>query len=197
MRQCVAVVEAEELIAFVCADPGAGEERELRALVREELPGYMVPSRILPVERIPLNANGKVDRRRLLAEHAAAGAAAPVARTAPPTADQGQANGDTLTSCIRAIWADVLRRPDLEPTDNFFDVGGSSFALITVRDRMARTGLELSVTDLFRHGTVAACAAHFRQAHTDAPADDRSALRKRGRDELARRRRLNRGHEHV
>ncbi|MFD4911202.1 non-ribosomal peptide synthetase [Kitasatospora purpeofusca] len=196
VRQCVAVVEAEELIAFVCADPGAGEERELRALVREELPGYMVPSRILPVERIPLNANGKVDRRRLLAEHAA-GAAAPVLRTAPPTADQGQANGDTLTSRIRAIWADVLRRPDLEPTDNFFDVGGSSFALITVRDRMARTGLELSVTDLFRHGTVAACAAHFRQARTDVPADDRTALRKRGRDELARRRRLNRGHEHV
>ncbi|MCX4682981.1 amino acid adenylation domain-containing protein [Kitasatospora purpeofusca] len=197
VRQCVAVVEAEELIAFVCADPGAGEERELRALVREELPGYMVPSRILPVERIPLNANGKVDRRRLLAEHAAAGAAASGARTAPPTADQGQVNGDTLTSRIRAIWADVLRRPDLEPTDNFFDVGGSSFALITVRDRMARTGLELSVTDLFRHGTVAACAAHFRQAHTDVPADDRTALRKRGRDELARRRRLNRGHEHV
>ncbi|MEK2491511.1 amino acid adenylation domain-containing protein [Kitasatospora purpeofusca] len=204
VRQCVAVVEAEELIAFVCADPGAGEERELRALVREELPGYMVPSRILPVERIPLNANGKVDRRRLLAEHAAAGAAAPVLRSGPSTADrgepngdQGQASGDTLTSRIRAIWADVLRRPDLEPTDNFFDVGGSSFALITVRDRMARTGLELSVTDLFRHGTVAACAAHFRQAHTDAPADDRTALRKRGRDELARRRRLNRGHEHV
>ncbi|MEV0190663.1 amino acid adenylation domain-containing protein [Kitasatospora purpeofusca] len=197
VRQCVAVVEAEELIAFVCADSGAGEERELRALVREELPGYMVPSRILPVERVPLNANGKVDRRRLLAEHAAAAHAAPVVRPAPPTADQGETNGDTLTSRIRAIWADVLRRPDLEPTDNFFDVGGSSFALITVRDRMARTGLELSVTDLFRHGTVAACAAHFRQAHTDVPADDRTALRKRGRDELARRRRLNRGHEHV
>ncbi|MDY0812683.1 amino acid adenylation domain-containing protein [Kitasatospora purpeofusca] len=212
VRQCVAVVEAEELIAFVCADPGTGDERELRALVRDELPGYMVPSRIMPVERIPLNANGKVDRRRLLAEHATAeqataghataghataGSAAPAPRTDPSTAGGGPANGDSLTSRIRAIWADVLRRPDLEPTDNFFDVGGSSFALLTVRERMAETGLELSVTDLFRHGTVAACAAHFRQARTAAPADDRTALRKRGRDELARQRRLNRGHEHV
>ncbi|KJY36613.1 non-ribosomal peptide synthetase [Streptomyces sp. NRRL S-495] len=203
VRQCVAVVEAEELIAFVCADPGAGDERELRALVRDELPGYMVPSRILSVERIPLNANGKVDRRRLLAEHATAGAAnaehttAGAANAERVTVDPGPANGDSLTARIRAIWADVLRRPDLEPTDNFFDVGGSSFALITVRERMAETGLELSVTDLFRHGTVAACAAHFRQARTAVPADDRTALRKRGRDELARRRRLNRGHEHV
>ncbi|SDT83087.1 amino acid adenylation domain-containing protein [Streptomyces sp. TLI_053] len=196
VRQCVAVVEAEELIAFVCADPGAGDERELRSLVRDELPGYMVPSRILPVERVPLNANGKVDRRRLLAEHATA-AATPARRTAPPATGDGPANGDSLTARIRAIWADVLRRPDLEPNDNFFDVGGSSFALITVRERMAQTGLDLSVTDLFRHGTVAACAAHFRQARTAVPADDRTALRKHGRDELARRRRLTRGPEHV
>ncbi len=196
VRQCVAVVEAEELIAFVCADPGAGGERELRAAVRDELPGYMVPSRIVPVERVPLNPNGKVDRRRLLAEHATA----PAVRAAVPTAAPSGApatGGDSLTARIRQIWAEVLRRPDLEPTDNFFDVGGSSFALITVRERMAQTGLELSVTDLFRHGTVANCAAHFRQAPTDVPADDRTALRKRGRDELARRRRLTRGHEHV
>jgi amino acid adenylation domain-containing protein len=189
VRACVAVVDADELLAFVCRDPGTGGEKELRALVREELPGYMVPSRILTVAQIPLNGNGKADRRQLVEESRTAEAAVP----APPAADP--ATRDTLTARIRQIWAEVLRRPELEATDNFFDVGGSSFALITVQQRMAETGLDLSVTDLFRYGTVAACAGHFRKAQTP-PDDDRAALRKRGRDELARRRRISRGHGH-
>jgi amino acid adenylation domain-containing protein len=184
---CVAVADADELVAFLCCGPEASGERELRALVRDELPGYMVPSRILVVPEIPLNANGKVDTRRLLAEN---GPTAPAPRTAETPGN------DSLSARIRTIWAEVLRRPDLEPTDNFFDVGGHSFALITVQQRMAEIGLAISVTDLFRFGTVAACAAHFRRA--DSPlADDRVALRRRGRDELARRRRNSRGEAHA
>ncbi|MFF2954884.1 amino acid adenylation domain-containing protein [Kitasatospora sp. NPDC057965] len=187
VRSCVATAEGDELLAFVVADPGAGGERELRALVREELPGYMVPSRIVPVERIPLNANGKVDTRRLLAE-----------RTAPSPAPAPVRSGDdSLTERIRALWAEVLRRPDLEPGDNFFDVGGHSFALITVQQRMAEIGLEISVTDLFRFSTAAACAAHFRPEATAPVVDQRLAQRRQGREQLARRRRLMRGDEHA
>lgn len=184
---CVAAAEADELVAFVCCGPDAGTERELRASVREELPGYMVPSRILVVPEIPLNANGKVDARRLLAEH---GSTEPV----PRVADTPQQ--DSLSARIQWIWADVLRKPDIEPNDNFFDVGGHSFALITVQQRMAEIGLEISVTDLFRFGTVAACAAHFRRTETTL-VDDRVAQRRRGRDELARRRRNSRGEDHA
>ncbi|GAA4873184.1 amino acid adenylation domain-containing protein [Kitasatospora terrestris] len=190
VRSCVAAAEDDELVAFVVADPAAGGERELRALVRDELPGYMVPSRIVPVERIPLNANGKVDTRRLLAE--AGRASAPAAAPTP-----ARPADDTLTERIRAIWAEVLRRPDLEPGDNFFDVGGHSFALITVQQRMAEVGLEISVTDLFRFGTAAACAAHFRPAPTAPATDQRLAERRQGREQLARRRRLSRGDEHA
>jgi amino acid adenylation domain-containing protein len=184
---CVAVAEADELVAFLCCGPDAGGERELRALVRDELPSYMVPSRISVVSEIPLNTNGKVDTRRLLAE---SGPTVPALRSA--TALQR----DSFSARIREIWADVLRRPDIEPTDNFFDVGGHSFALITVQQRMADIGLEISVTDLFRFGTVAACAAHFRRAENTL-VDDRVAQRKRGRDEFARRRRNSRGEHHA
>ncbi|GAB3934559.1 hypothetical protein GCM10027614_07790 [Micromonospora vulcania] len=45
-------------------------------------------------------------------------------------------------------------------------MGGHSFALITVQQRMAEIGLDISVTDLFRFGTVADCAAYFRRAET-------------------------------
>jgi amino acid adenylation domain-containing protein len=184
---CVVVAEADELVAFLCCDHSAGDERELRALVRDELPSYMVPSRILVVPEIPLNTNGKVDARRLLAESRST---AP----APRVADAPQR--DSFSARIQEIWAEVLRRTDIEPTDNFFDVGGHSFALITVQQRMAEVGLEISVTDLFRFSTIAACAAHFRRA-VSSPVDDRVARRKRGRDELARRRRNSRGEEHA
>ncbi|MFG2823184.1 amino acid adenylation domain-containing protein [Kitasatospora sp. NPDC048365] len=194
VRSCVAAAEADELVAFVVADPALGE-RELRALVREELPGYLVPSRIVPVERIPLNANGKIDSRRLLAEAAGPAPAAPAPASA---ASAEHRSGDrSLTERIRAIWAEVLRRPDLEAGDNFFDVGGHSFALITVQQRMAEIGLEISVTDLFRFGTAAACAAHFRPAPTAPAADEQLAQRRQGREQLARRRRLSRGDEHA
>jgi amino acid adenylation domain-containing protein len=185
---CVAVAQADELVAFLCCEPGAGGERELRALMRDELPGYMVPSRILVVPEIPLNANGKVDTRRLLAE---------IRPATPAPRPAGTPRRDSLSARILEIWADVLRRPDIEPTDNFFDVGGHSFALITVQQRMAQIGLEISVTDLFRFGTVASCAAHFRRAESTPADDDRVAQRKRARDELARRRRNCRGEQHA
>jgi amino acid adenylation domain-containing protein len=188
VTSAVAVVEAGELLAFVVAGPETGGERELRALIRDELPGYMVPSRLHVVPVIPLNANGKVDARRLVEESRAA-AAAPA-----PAGGPAAATGDSLTARIRQIWADVLRNPGIEATDNFFDVGGHSFALMTVQQRMAEAGLAISVTDLFRYGTAAACAAHFRQAEPPPAAnDERVAQRKRARDELARRRRASRG----
>ncbi|MEU8082834.1 amino acid adenylation domain-containing protein [Micromonospora sp. NPDC049101] len=184
---CVAVAEADELVVFLRCGPGVGTERELRAAVRDELPGYMVPSRIHVVPEIPLNANGKVDTRRLVAESRL---------TAPAPRPVDTAVRDSLSARIRRIWADVLGRPDIEPTDNFFDVGGHSFALITVQQRMAEIGLEISVTDLFRFGTVADCAAYFRRA--EAPlTDDRVAQRRRARDEFTRRRRISRGGEHA
>jgi aryl carrier-like protein len=139
------------------------------------------------VPEIPLNANGKVDAHRLVTESGPATPSAPPVVAAPP--------GDSLSTRIREIWADVLHTPELEETDNFFDVGGHSFALITVQQRMAAAGLEISVTDLFRFGTVAACAAHFRCAET-TPTDDLAARRERGRD-FARRRRDSRGEARV
>lgn len=184
VRSCVAAVDGDELVVFLCRDSDTETERELRALVRDELPAYMVPSRIVVVPEIPLNANGKVDTRRLLAER----------EPAAPAVTEPAAG--SVAARIRLIWADVLQRPGLEPTENFFDAGGHSFALITVQQRMAQAGLAVSVTDLFRFGTVAACAAHFERASTPPEDDNATALvaqRKRGRDNLARRRRAGRG----
>ncbi|HEU5473428.1 MAG TPA: amino acid adenylation domain-containing protein [Actinophytocola sp.] len=179
VQACAVAADGEQLVAFVTGNPGPDAERELRAMATAMLPGYMVPSRILVVPAIPLTAHGKVDTARLLAESTAARATAPVSLI------RGRAS--SMAEHIRRLWTEVLNRPDVGLHDNFFDLGGHSFALITLQQRMAEEGLDISVTDLFRFGTVAACAAHFERT---APrvADDHLEQRRTGRALLAERR---------
>jgi hypothetical protein len=132
---------------------------------------------VISVSAVPLTAHGKVDARRLLAEHRST-----ARRAASP------ARGTSLEERIRRIWMDVLTTSEVGLHDNFFDLGGHSFALITARERMAAEDLDISVTDLFRSGTVAACAAHFRTT-ASAPADTHAEERRAGRTLLAARRR--------
>jgi len=173
VRACAVVADGDRLVAYVV---GTGDEGALRTHLRADLPGYMVPSTVVTVAAIPLTAHGKVDTRRLLAEHRPATRSAPAER------------GSSLEERIRRVWMDVLANSEVGLHDNFFDLGGHSFALIAAQERMAADGLEISVTDLFRSGTVAACAAHFRPTTTAAPAT-RARERRTGRTMLADRRR--------
>ncbi|MEU9508022.1 amino acid adenylation domain-containing protein [Micromonospora sp. NPDC048170] len=182
VRSCAVAAENDELAAFVVGEFGPDAERELRAHVRATLPAYMVPSRILTVATVPLTAHGKVDTARLLADSRAARTAA------APSAPRGLAAGTGLEERVRACWSEVLGRVDVGLHDNFFDLGGHSFALIALQQRLSDEGLDVSVTDLFRAGTVAGCAAHLRQA-APVVADTRVAQRHRGRALLADRRR--------
>ncbi|GGQ92219.1 non-ribosomal peptide synthetase [Kitasatospora griseola] len=184
---CAAAADGDEAVVFVCCDPGAGTD------VGAELPAFMVPSRVFVVPEIPRDAAGRADTRRLLADRAAEStqAAPEPVDAAPEPAASGR-----LVEQIRQIWADVLKQPDLEPTENFFDAGGHSLALIVAQRRMAAVGLKTSITELFRCGTAAACAAHFEQAAVPI-ADDKAEQRRSGRDSLARRRRVERGGNHV
>ncbi|OJF15090.1 non-ribosomal peptide synthetase [Couchioplanes caeruleus] len=182
VHSCAVTAEDDELAAFVAGALGPDAERELRAYVRATLPAYMVPSKILTVATIPLTAHGKVDTARLLADSRAARTAA------APAADRQVTSGTGLEERIRACWSEVLARADIGLHDNFFDLGGHSFALIVLQQRLAEEGLEVSVTDLFRVGTVAGCAAYLQQT-APAVADPRTAQRRRGSARLADRRR--------
>jgi acyl-CoA synthetase (AMP-forming)/AMP-acid ligase II len=69
VKQCVVVAEEDErgdkrLIAYVVSEAGTTSP-ELKAYLRERLPGYMVPEAILALESMPVTANGKIDRKRL------------------------------------------------------------------------------------------------------------------------------------
>ncbi len=97
--------------------------------------------------------------------HSFLGGAA-VAEGAAPFADVG-----SLEDRIAAIWGEVLRRPQRNREENFFEAGGTSFAAIEVHRRITGgMGIACTITDLFRHPTVRSLAARLEGRAPSPPA---------------------------
>ncbi|MFR9730641.1 amino acid adenylation domain-containing protein [Saccharopolyspora sp. MS10] len=117
---------------------------ELRALLAERLPAYMVPERLLHLAEPPLSPNGKLDRSALPEVDAPA---AP-AHVAPRTADQLR---------LRDLWAEVLGVPGerLGIRDDLLRAGVDSIVAIRMTSRLRRElGLAVAVRDVFAHRTI-------------------------------------------
>lgn len=137
-QRLVAFVTPRELNVF--PDP-----RELRDHVARALPDYMVPTLVLPQSDLPLNANGKVDRRRLVV---------PTGALARPVADFLRCQG-VLEEALGDIWCELLALPQVGADDNFFDLGGHSLLATRLASRVrARFGVSLSVRSVFEEPTV-------------------------------------------
>jgi amino acid adenylation domain-containing protein len=118
----------------------------LRERLALRLPEPMVPAFFVPLERLPLNRLGKVDRRALPAPRASANESAD-ARVAPSTPTEIE---------IARIWSAVLGFDTLSIHDNFFALGGHSLMATRVAARIAEDlGVELPLAILFEKPTIA------------------------------------------
>ncbi|WP_182880432.1 non-ribosomal peptide synthase/polyketide synthase [Microbispora sp. H10949] len=138
------------LVAYLVPAPGAEVPASpvLREFLRGILPDYMVPAAFVPLEALPLNVNGKLDRAALPAPDW--GGDRPAGRTAPRTEAE---------ELLARIWSDVLGIGDIGVEDNFFELGGDSILSLQVVSRARQAGLRLAAKDLFVHQTIAALAA--------------------------------------
>ncbi|MET0396317.1 MAG: non-ribosomal peptide synthase/polyketide synthase, partial [Longimicrobiaceae bacterium] len=137
----------KRLVGYVVAEEGAEiAAAELRGALQERLPEYMVPAAIVVLERLPLNANGKVDRRALPAPEWSGGADAYVAPRTP------------AEEVLAAVWAEVLRVERVGVHDDFFERGGDSILSIQVVARARQRGLKLTPRQLFERPTAARLA---------------------------------------
>ena len=138
-----------ELVAFVVARAGtAFAPTAIRQFLGEGLPAYMVPSRIVRLEALPLTANGKIDRDRL--------PAAPASEL-PRTADV-VAPRNAVEEVLAAAWAETLGLANVGVLDNFFELGGNSMLALTVIARAEARGLRLEPADFYRAQTIAELA---------------------------------------
>jgi thioesterase domain-containing protein len=145
VREAVVVANENRLIAYVCAK--AEEEIDsarLRERLGQVLPDYMVPSLIVELESLPLNANGKVDRKAL--------PEVAIAVTAGYEAPRGKAE-ETLAR----VWADVLDLERVGRNDNFFELGGHSLLAIRAVEAMRKAACgspPFTLNDLYMSPTV-------------------------------------------
>ncbi len=142
------------------ADDAALIERLQRHL-EGRLPAYMVPGVFLLLDRLPLSANGKVDRKALPRP------GTPVAATSEPPA-----LSRPWEKWIAALWCELLGLEAVRADDNFFALGGDSVRAIRVLGRLRQLGVELSPRELFEATSLRRLSDVLEEAMGPEPPDD-------------------------
>ena len=143
--------EDEDGRAFLCAYYVAVQtltSSELREHLEMSLPTYMVPTRFVRLDSLPLNRSGKVDRSAL----------------SPGTQRTEQEGAyvpprSQTEETLAAIWADRLGLERVGVTDNFFELGGDSITAMQIAARASAEGIRIRTNQFFSSQTIAQLAA--------------------------------------
>lgn len=160
VREGVVVLQhtqgGEKRIAAYCTlhEGGATDRDELIAYLRQQLPEYMVPTRVRLVDALPLSVNGKVDRRKL----------AFISDAEDQSSTEAPPNTEVERGVLK-IYADILETKNVGPRSNFFDLGGHSLlatrAVIRINEAFK---INLTLRELFEFPVVADMAAAIERA---------------------------------
>jgi acyl carrier protein len=147
--------ESKQLVGYVVAKSGAQADsaaliQALRSRLQGQLPSYMVPQVLVVLERLPLTATGKVDRKALPAPQS----------TATALHEYVEPQGE-IEIAIADIWKDLLHVERVGRHDNFFNLGGHSLLAVQMSSRIRQVfGIELPVLTIFKEPTLASLAQY-------------------------------------
>jgi amino acid adenylation domain-containing protein len=152
----------------------------LREYLLNKLPDYMIPTYFVPLPKIPLTSNGKVDRKALNAYDVRLETG--VEYVAPETETE---------KTVARVWQEVLKTERVGVRDNFFDIGGNSLKIITVNVRLREAyGRDIPVVAMFQYPTIESLARYLgEEAEGDSavPQADRAETLHRGREDKLKR----------
>lgn len=147
----------KRLAAYVA--PSAGVDlatSELRSWVAAHLPDHAIPATFVILDELPLDANGKVDRRALPPAWASRG----VVQGLPPF----EAPGSEIERIIAMAWAEALELDQVGVRDDFYALGGDSLRSVAVLERLRAIGIRFTAAEFFGNPTVAELAVVFDDA---------------------------------
>ncbi|GKT02225.1 non-ribosomal peptide synthetase [Acidovorax sp. SUPP3434] len=185
LREAVVVAAPTEggsrLVAYLTGEGAALQDPgTLKAQLVRSLPDYMVPALFVRLDTLPLNSNGKVDRKALPVPTFAHGDG-----TRPFEAPEGG-----VAKTIAAIWRELLQLERVGANESFFDLGGHSLLLIRAHRLIEDAlGSGLSVIDMFQYPTVATLARRIEAQRGAGVGSVSGAAQDLQADERAQRRR--------
>ena len=134
----------KRLVAYVVTSDELNITQQLREYLKQKLPEYMVPGAFVTLESLPLTANGKIDRKALPALDAQR-LELNTDFVAPRTLEE---------ELLAQIWSEVLGVKQVGIYDNFFELGGDSLLSVQVLAKANKSGLGLSLQQLFENQTI-------------------------------------------
>ena len=157
VRESVVVVHKDSvgdkrLIAYVVLHDPSVTPLDLRRALENQLPSPFIPAVIIPLDSMPRNANGKIDR-----------AALPDASgIMQPSPQSGDTPRNYLERDLTVIWKDLLEQPEVGIHESFFDLGGHSLLAVRMLQRVANDmGEAVTLRELYAEPTIAAMAARM------------------------------------
>jgi len=169
VKQCVVApypdaTSASTLLGFVT--PLDVQQTDLFGWLRSQLPPYMLPSAIVPMDAFPRTPSGKIDRRRLVADHRDDAANSRVVSYESET-----------ERTIASVWAELLKLRVVERDRSFFEIGGTSLTVFAaahrIRETLGLTTKALNAATIYTYPTVEALAAAI---ESGAAAQEESVL---------------------
>ncbi|HTD86038.1 MAG TPA: amino acid adenylation domain-containing protein, partial [Candidatus Binatia bacterium] len=151
VAQCIVIARkdaagSKQLVGYFSPKQAPGPTPDdIRAFLKSKLPEYMVPAFLVPVAQLPLNANGKIDRKAL-----------PAPETLRASTEQKRLEPrDETERQLQEIWQTVLGISHIGVQDRFFDLGGHSLlALKLIAQIEKKFGRKLPVTAIFQSPTI-------------------------------------------
>jgi amino acid adenylation domain-containing protein/non-ribosomal peptide synthase protein (TIGR01720 family) len=139
------VQKTDEVSRYLCGFIAAAQEigeQSLKDFLSKKLPEYMIPQYIVRLEKLPLNPNGKLDRKGL-----------PEPEGAGRSRDFEPPRNEIERKLVQ-IWEEVLKQKPIGIHDNFFDLGGDSLSALRMINHAHHQGLEFSTRELLLNTTI-------------------------------------------
>lgn len=131
------------LIAFFESED---KNLEIKKDIEDKLPKYMIPSFIIHIEKIPYNTSGKTDKNKLVEYY-----------LKWSSTNRKENIEEELTNSQKyliSLWKQVLEIDNISIDDNFFEIGGNSINLFSVKNELEKKGVNVDVSDLYDKATI-------------------------------------------